>query len=343
MEIFSGRLEAHVSEGRPMQLDRSLRWVLAVILGVSLVLNVVSLFLPFTETRVGTRHVAFSLVQMVNLLWHNGFYALAALVAGFSGVFPFVKLGILGSIAAGLGTDGFRTRGLRLVSKLGKWSLLDIFVVSLIITLVDDRVFVAGIPRAGAMIFMTAIVLSMIASEVMERAILGPAAPSVSRSFSRPWRIGILVGNVLASAVLVGALLIPSLWVNDWRLADGPVSIVGAVPALMHSRAWFLAIAVGAFLIVAPLTVQVLDLVSTATMALGLSWNGVFRWSEILRRWSMLDVFGLALLVFLMEGKQMVRTDLGLGTMALAITIASYLPLVALVRWLLGKVGVRAA
>jgi len=332
-----------VSVKKFMQLDRGLRWTLAVILVLSLVLNVVSLFLPFTETRVGTRHAASSLVRMVSLLWHNGFYALTALVAGFSGFFPFVKLGILGSIAAGLGSDGFRTRGLRLVARLGKWSLLDIFIVSLIMTLVDDRVFVAGIPRAGATMFMIAIVLSMVASEIMERAMLGPAEISVSRSFYRPWRIGILVGTVLASAVLVGALLIPSLWVNDWRLVDGPVSIVGAVPALMHSRAWFLAIAVGAFLVVAPLTVQVLDLVSTATIALGLSWNGVFRWSEIIRRWSMLDVFGLALLIFLLEGKRMIRTDLGLGATALAITSASYRPLVALVRWLLRKGTVRAA
>ena len=332
-----------MSEIRDTQLNPRLRRTLTVILAISLALNLVSLFIPFTEVRVGARHTAFSLVRTVELLWHNGLYDLAVLVTGFSVCFPFVKLGVLGSIVAGLGTDVSRTRGLRLVVMLGKWSLLDIFIVSLILALVDDRVFVGGIPRAGSAIFMLAIVLSMIASDVMERAMLGPAAPPVSRGFSRPWRIGLLAGNVVTSAALVVALFIPALWVNDWRLANGPVSIVDAVPALWHSKAWFLAIAVGAFLVVAPLATQGLDLAGTAAVALGLSWKGFPRWSEVLRRWSMLDVFGLALLIFLLEGNKMVRTDLGLGTTALAITIASYLPLVALVRWLLRKVTGRVA
>jgi len=207
----------------------------------------------------------------------------------------------------------------------------------------SDRAFIGAIPREGAKLFMLAIVLSMITSEVMERAMMGPAAPPVSRGFSRPWLIGILLGNVITSAMLVGALFIPALWINDWRLVDGPVSIVDALPALWQGGAWFMAIAVGAFLVAAPLAAQGLDLAGAASMALGLSWKGFPRWSGILRRWSMIDVFGLAFLLFLLEGNRMVRTDMGLGTAALAITLASYLPLVALVRWLLGKCAGRAA
>lgn len=320
-------------------LKPGLRWVLVAILGASLVLNVVSLLIPFSEVRAGSRHTAFTLMRTATLLWNKGFHILSALAIGFSVCFPFVKLGILGSIVAGWGSDAFRTRSLRLVAALGKWSLLDIYVVSLLAALIHDRLFIGGTPSAGATAFMIAIVLSMFASELMEGAILGSPAPPATRGLARPWLVMILVGHVVASVVLVAALLIPALWINDWRLVDGPVSIIDAVPNLWQGGTWALAIAVGAFLVAAPLAVQGLELAGTAALVLGASWKRVPRWSRIVQRWSMLDVFGLAFLLFLTEGHRLIRTDLGLGTTALAITIAFYLPVVAVTRWLLGKAG----
>jgi len=91
-------------ENKLTDMTPRMRWVLVAILCTSLVLNVVSLLIPFSEVRAGSRHSAFTLMRTATLLWNKGFHLLSVLAIGFSVCFPFVKLGILGSIAAGLPT-----------------------------------------------------------------------------------------------------------------------------------------------------------------------------------------------------------------------------------------------
>ena len=50
----------------------------------------------------------------------------------------------------------------------------------------------------------------------------------------------------------------------------------------------------------------------------------------LVRHWEMLDVFALALGIFLVEGRSFVRTDLAWGAFLLAVLLALYWPASAL-------------
>jgi uncharacterized paraquat-inducible protein A len=62
-------------------------------------------------------------------------------------------------------------------------------------------------------------------------------------------------------------------------------------------------------------------------------WKSLRRieWLDLVARWSMLDVFGLALILILTEGQRMVRTDIRTGLYCLigAIALTVLLPLLA--------------
>ncbi len=77
------------------------------------------------------------LADTVEDLWHSNMYALAILIAVFSGAWPFVKLVLmLISILAPPEIMSPRLRGfiLKFVDAVGKWSLIDVFVMLLFVS-----------------------------------------------------------------------------------------------------------------------------------------------------------------------------------------------------------------
>lgn len=90
---------------------------------LGLVLPLVSLdkLLFFTETP--------SLISILHGLWLEGEPVLAAVVAGFSVVFPATKIVLLHFAAL----RGSKSRSLSFLSLASKWSMMDVLLVALVI------------------------------------------------------------------------------------------------------------------------------------------------------------------------------------------------------------------
>ncbi len=284
---------------------------------VAFALNVAAVLLPFMDMRRGLGSTrTYSLPHSVQLLWDSKLYVLAVVVVAFSVVFPFVKLLVLAGIVTGRG----RSR-LAFVERFGKWSMLDVFLVCLMLALANDQLLVSATPRIGILCFTCAIALSMVTSAWMQ-ARLGtaplrqaPGAAVLRRLLVWQWLLLLLLG---------GALLVPFLEIDDWLLSDHPVSIAIAIAGLWETGARELAIVIALFLVVAPVGCGLLTIHVLRRLERGRPAAGARRLRAVLRHWEMLDVFALALGIFLVEGRAFVKTELSWGAYLLALLLVLY-------------------
>lgn len=289
---------------------RGPRW-LGPALAASFALNVAALFTPFLEIhKTLSGRSIYSLPRSVELMWEADLYAIAILVVAFSILFPFAKLAVLWSVWRGKFDEARARRWLAFVERFGKWSMLDVFIVCLLLSLTDDQFFIDSRPRIGLPCFLFAIQISMVCGEVLEgrmRAASPPAAPG------RRWLAPI-------AALFHGvAVTTPFLVVDSWLLSSNQVSVLGMATSLasLGWEAWAAAFSVAAFVLVTPM------------LWLWARAFGARIWSPRLARWSMLDVFLFSLVVFLIEGDAFVPTKLQSGAYLL---VATMVLLVALPR-----------
>ena len=95
-------------------------------------------------------------------LWKQNDLLLATVVFFFSMVFPVIKVGALAVLWFGRLPEDSRASLLHVLGLLGKWSMLDVFVVSILIVLVKLGPMARVEPRAGVYFFSAAILLSMV-------------------------------------------------------------------------------------------------------------------------------------------------------------------------------------
>jgi paraquat-inducible protein A len=109
-----------------------------------------------------------SLLQGIWELAKEGEYFLFILLAGFSVLFPAVKI-VLGLLLwYGAAEPGSKARWLRWLDFLGRWSMLDVFVVALIVVAVKVSLIDEIELHGGVYAFTSAILLSMLCLRRME-------------------------------------------------------------------------------------------------------------------------------------------------------------------------------
>ena len=299
--------------GSPVTLSPSRRLGAAALLAGSLACNIAALLLPFMQLRVGLSKSPYSLLSSVDMLWSAGLYVLAVLVVGFSVVFPFAKLGVLLWLCAHREVNARRLLWLTWVERLGRWSMLDVFLVCLILALTSGQMLVGSTPLIGIPVFVAAIMLSMAGGELLSIALPFPPSP-------QPVKGGALSGGglwlALSGLALGCALGLPFLRIHDWLLSDNSYSIVTLVPTLAH-KAVIPAAITGAFLILTPLAAWTASCVWWLRLRRGQPADAAYRHMLLWRRWSMLDVFGLALAIFLVEGDYLMNTEVRWGALSL--------------------------
>jgi paraquat-inducible protein A len=309
-----GKLRQFSSQAGRVKLPPIRRVLAGLILLASLLCNLRALRLPFMELRLGLKHRPYSLLTSVHMLWTSHLQVLAVLVVAFSVIFPFIKLGVLAWFCARglLGPRGQRL--LSLVEKLGKWSMLDVFLVCIILTLTSGQLLVGAKPLAGIPVFVGAIVLSMVAGEIISSALPHAAPkPSSPRKFRHAaWLLP------LSALVLLGALRFPFLQIHDWFVADKSYSVMDLVPTLQKAGATLPGQVVGLFLIGLPIATWLITCAWWWRLRHGKADPITYQLMLLGRRWSMLDVFGLALAIFAFEGEYLMKTEVRTGALYLA-------------------------
>lgn len=302
------------------------RWrdpTLPLLWSASLAFNIAALVLPFLRMRSGMSWEPYSLEGSVRFLWESHLYVLAAVVVLFSILFPFFKLGVLAAVWLGAIGEAKEGAWLAMVERYGKWSMLDVFLVCIMLALANDQLLVDAAPRAGLSCFTLAILLSMVCSRRMLARIGHRRAPLRLQIRHPGWRA---VGQTAVLALLVAVLWVPFLEIDDWWLEDHPVSLLSTIADLWESGARSLAVIAASFLVVAPVCGCLASIGLLLALRRGRDGAGWTRIASRLEHWAMLDVFALALGIFLVEGNDFVRTELTWGAFLLALALAVYWP-----------------
>jgi paraquat-inducible protein A len=129
--------------------------------------------------RIGTQH-ADTLLASVAKLWHAHLWGIAAVVFIASIVVPLFKLVALAALlaAARRPDAGRRAACERLhavVHGIGRWSMLDVFLVAFLCGIVDFGELAQIEARAGVLAFAGAVVLTMFATAAYDPRWLAPA------------------------------------------------------------------------------------------------------------------------------------------------------------------------
>lgn len=120
-----------------------------------------------TDTLFGTQ--SDTIMSGVAYLWHTGSWPLALIVFIASVVVPMLKLMALVVLLISVQTRSNRaplqrTQLYRLVELIGKWSMLDIFVVALMVALVQLKVLASISAGPATLAFGAVVVLTMFAA-----------------------------------------------------------------------------------------------------------------------------------------------------------------------------------
>ena len=143
--------------------------------------------LPVLNTTTLGTSEADTILQGVAFLYVSGSWPLALVVLIASVMIPVGKLVVLvyllvtvqrGSVTS----NRERTRLYRLVEIIGRWSMLDVFVVTFTVAMVQLQPLMSVAPGAGVLFFAAVVVLTMLAAEVFDpRLIWDSAYPHPNR------------------------------------------------------------------------------------------------------------------------------------------------------------------
>jgi paraquat-inducible protein A len=269
--------------GRPL--------VPAALLASASAVLAVGLTLPVVTLRSGLARETYSVLGGIRDLARSGEVLLAGIVLGFSVLFPIAKLALLTRVLFRPFDEQRRARLVRSLVRLGRWSMLDVFVVAILIGSVHLGILSEAYAERGIHVFGSGILLSMLATLAVQR-LLGPDARSRERrvapaSRAERW------ASVLALSLFALGLVLPLMVVEKFRFWDHEYSVLSASQRMLEEGEHVLAGAVLFFVVLLPLA-RLLGLV-------------LLRWTRrperyaravfVLDKWAMLDVFGLALLV----------------------------------------------
>ena len=318
------------SERQPLafNFDRSsAMWGVPGLLVTALCLNMAALKMPFLEIRVFPSATEnYSIPHTISLMWSESLYLVAILIAAFSLVFPFIKISLLA--AAWYAPIRHRTRGrlLALLGGLGKWSLLDVFVALVLIVLAHDQgsLFVTGV-RPGLGLFLAAIILAMVSGDLMHRLHDGLEIQEETQppaALRHRWWVHLV--PVLAAGALISfiaAIASPYLKITAWYLTDRQYSIIDTVGTLFGDRNFIFGFVVVSFLVITPALRIVWIFLAWSQRNHPARLRRLIASLDILQRWAMLDVFGLAIGLFLLEGSNLVPIEHQSGVWLIVVAV----------------------
>lgn len=170
------RCASHLHSRKPNSIART--WALVI---AALVLYVPANVYPvLTVIQLGAGAPS-TILGGVEELLASAMYPLAALVFFASIVIPMLKLvglvTLLVSTQAGwAGRLRDRTVLYRFVRAIGRWSMIDVFMISILVALVQFGAVVTIAPGLGAVAFAAVVILTMFAAEAFDPRLMWDAA-----------------------------------------------------------------------------------------------------------------------------------------------------------------------
>lgn len=291
----------------------------------ALILNILALIFPFISVDfLLKKEINYSLLRSVILMFDAKLYVLGIIIFVFSVLFPMVKIVCLLLIDKHW-FDADQTRKiLKIVSRLGKWSFIDVFVVSIMMVLTNRQWVVDSSPKIGIYLFVISLLISMICSHLMSQNQIGPIATTNTRNSSQSHRfLKIFLG--IDFVILILAIGLPVIEISEWLLSDRAYSIFSSVFALIHQKNYFIASVWFVFIICIPIGVFIqLVLTYLLNQKKPRQTDGLISY-QIMNHWNMMDVFFIALIIFLLEGKHLIQTEIKMGLFFVSLLLLCHL------------------
>jgi paraquat-inducible protein A len=167
------RCDAIVHPRLPGSVARSWAFLLA-----ATALYLPANLLPVTDTTsIGSSRQADTIFSGILYFWKDGSYGLAVLVFVASILVPMTKLLLLSLLLISLQRHDRRwalrrLKAWRVLELIGRWSMLDIFAITILAALVQVESLAELTPGPGAMAFGAVVVLTMLATHSFDPRLL---------------------------------------------------------------------------------------------------------------------------------------------------------------------------
>ena len=163
-----------------MRKPASLQRTTALLVAAS-ILYLPANLLPILHTRTAAFEADSTIMSGVVSLWSSGSWPLALVVLIASVMIPLGKLVSLAylliSVQRGSAKGNReRTRLYRLVVFIGRWSMLDVFVDTFTVALVQLQPLMSVAPGPGVLFFAAVVVLTMLAAESFDPRLIWDGA-----------------------------------------------------------------------------------------------------------------------------------------------------------------------
>ena len=291
--------------------------IVSTILILSFIFNVSALIAPFYTAKVFLKSpYTFTLPNSVLLMWNHQLLLIALLILGFSIIFPFFKLIVLFYTWFICRDGDKREKSITFIGPLGKWSMLDIFMTIILIVMTNNQFMITSTLKIGVYFFLVAIFMSMSCALIIERIILkkGIDTKSENKLFIKRFEEASTKRRTLVISILIVSLITlimavntPIIQINDFFFASNEYSIATSAITLWNTSL-LLAFFVLFTLIICPL-LHILGLLIMWTVKLKpVNSYRMGRLIQIVSLFNMLDVFCLALLIFISEGSTLIST-----------------------------------
>jgi paraquat-inducible protein A len=313
--------------------------LIMILITASLYFNILALSTPFlTIYHFIEPDEIYSLFGAVKLMWGYNLYIIAILIVGFSIIFPFVKLIVLFYICFVIRDAKARFKTITIIEALAKWSMLDVFVVCILLVLTNNQVFVSSKPNIGIYYFLLAIFISIICSiwvdHLCEKTYpvfsdkINARHKFISEKFTEYEKVLMIILLLISIAFFIFAITDNYIQVSEFFLTKNSYSIIQTCFSLKHLSpilAWF----VGFVLIIFPSVIFNYMFIFWATSYHPTFHLKIMKLINKLSKFMMLDVFCLALILFLMEGSIIIgaKSRAGLYMLELYVFMSFLLPM----------------
>ena len=164
---------------------RSIQYTWALVIA-AIICYIPANLLPVLTTQTFESSESDTIMGGVVFLYTSGSWPLALIVLIASVMVPLGKLVALAylliTVQRGMqGGDRERTRLYRMVRFIGRWSMLDVFVDTFTVALVQLSPLMSVEPGAGVLFFAAVVVLTMIAAETFDPRLIWDSGASRER------------------------------------------------------------------------------------------------------------------------------------------------------------------
>lgn len=169
---FCGPCGATLHSGWYDSIQRTWAWLIT-----SVLLYLPANFLPIMVTRQLGKETENTLLGGVVTLWEHGSYPIAIVIFVASVLVPLGKMLVLAwlCLSVQLGSTFARaqkTRLYRLTEIVGRWSMVDVFVVGILVALIQLGNVMSILPGSAALAFAGMVVATMLAAIAFDPRLL---------------------------------------------------------------------------------------------------------------------------------------------------------------------------